>query len=98
MSDRHLHCVYFQYDDKNSTDGICLLRNKIIERGYEQCCDKIVLRPAEILSYFLKHEHYCEDWECADKKALNYLERSGFNTYPKSEYRYKRTRSVKDGK
>ena len=41
-----------------------------------------MLRPAEILSYFLKHEHYCEDWECADKKALNYLERSGFNTYP----------------
>lgn len=85
MTDRHLHCVYFQYFNPNDTDGWCLLKNKHIERGYERHCDKIVLRPMEILSYFLKHNHYCEDWECADKKALEYLERSGFNTYPKCE-------------
>ena len=82
MTDRHLHCVYFQYDSKEELEGICLLRNEIIEKGYEKCCDKIVLRPVSILSYFLKHEGYCGDWECADKKALDYLERSGFNSYP----------------
>ena len=82
MSDRHLHCVYFRYDDKNSVEGICLLSNDIIEKGYEHCCDNIVLRPMSILSYFLKHEGYCGDWECADKKALEYLERTGFNNYP----------------
>ena len=42
MTDRHLHCVYFQYDSKEELEGICLLRNEIIEKGYEKCCDKIV--------------------------------------------------------
>ena len=82
MSDRHWHCVYFQYNNPDDVKGYCLLKQKNIQRGYEQCCDKIVLRPLEVLSYFLKHEHYCEDWECADQKALNYLDRVGFNTYP----------------
>ena len=36
-----------------------------------------------LISYYLKHEGYCGDWECADKKALEYLDRIGFNTYPK---------------
>ena len=85
MSDRHIHCVYFQFDSPNNVSGHCLLKNKTIKEGYKLHCDSIVLRPMEILSYFLKHEHYCEDWECADKKALEYLERIGFNTYPKKE-------------
>lgn len=77
-----MHCVYFQYFNSNSTEGYCLLKQEKIERGYGHHCDKIVLRPLEVLSYFLKHEHYCEDWGCADRKALDYISRSGFNTYP----------------
>lgn len=83
MTDRHLHCVYFQYDDVSSSHGKCLLKNKKIEWGFGHHCNDYVLRPMEILSYFLKHEGYCGDWECADKKALEYLDRIGFNTYPK---------------
>lgn len=83
MTDRHLHCVYFQYDDVSSLNGYCLLKNKKIEYGFRNHCDDYVLRPMEILSYYLKHEGYCGDWECANKKALEYLDRIGFNTYPK---------------
>lgn len=83
MTDRHLHCVYFQYDDVSSPNGKCLLKNEKIEWGFGHRCDDYVLRPQEVLSYYLKHEGYCGDWECADKKALEYLDRIGFNTYPK---------------
>ena len=83
MSDRHLHCVYFQYNDENSIDGFCLLKQEKIEDGMRHHCDKIVLRPYYILSYFLIHNHYCEDWECTDRKAIEYLNRTGFNNYPK---------------
>lgn len=83
MTDRHLHCVYFQYDDVSSPNGKCLLKNKEIEYGFRNHCDDYVLRPMRLLSYFLRHEGYCGDWECADKKALDYLDRIGFNTYPK---------------
>lgn len=85
MTDRHIHCVYFQFDNPNHSGGYCLLKQKEIPYGFHPHCDKIVLRPMELLSYFLKHEHYCEDWECADKKALDYLEQVGFNTYPKKD-------------
>lgn len=81
--DRHLHCVYFQFEDPMSPNGFCLLKNKEIEYGFRNHCDDYVLRPMLLLSYFLKHEGYCGDWECADKKALEYLDRIGFNTYPK---------------
>ena len=83
MTDRHLHCVYFQYTNPNQADGYCLLKQEKLERGYGHCCDDIVLRPVELISYFLMHEGYCSDWECADKKALEYIDRVGFNTYPK---------------
>ena len=83
MTDRHIHCVYFQYKNPNSVKGYCLFKCKNIEYGFRPCCDNCVLRPTELLSYFLKHEHYCEDWQCADKKALEYLDKVGFNTYPK---------------
>ena len=82
MTDRHIHCVYFQYGNQKSVKGHCLLKNKIIERGFEKHCDNIVLMPSMILSYFLKHEGYCADWECADRKASRYIDRAGFNTYP----------------
>lgn len=82
MNDRHLHCVYFQYDDHDNVKGYCLLKQKDVEYGYYHCCERVVLRPVEILSYFLKYGHYCEDWECADQKALDFLDRYGFNTYP----------------
>ena len=85
MTDRHLHCVYFQYTNPNDAKGHCLLKDEDILMGYAHCCEYIVLRPVEILSYFLKHEQYCEDWECADKKALTYIKKAGFNTYPKGE-------------
>ena len=81
--DRHLHCDYFKYNDVNNPKGYCLLHQKEIEYGFRPHCPNIVLRPMNILSYFLKHEHYCESWECADQKALEYLERVGFNDYPK---------------
>lgn len=83
MSDRHLHCVYFRYDNPSSAEGYCLLKNEKIKMGFGHCCEKIVLRPSNVLSYFLKHGQYCADWECADQKALEYLERVGFNNYPK---------------
>ena len=82
MSDRHLHCVYFQYVKNNDIKGICLLNNKEIERGFEHCCENIVLKPSEILTYFLKHENYCENWSDASNKSLGYLEKVGFNNYP----------------
>lgn len=85
MSDRHLHCVYFQYNNPNKVSGYCLLKNEKIDKGYSRCCNDIVLRPHELLSYFLRHEHYCEDWECADRIALEYLNKTGFNSYPKQQ-------------
>ena len=86
MSDRHFHCVYFQYFDTNDIAGVCLLKHKDIMRGYEQCCDKIVLKPSEILVYFLKHSNYCDNWHCAHEKALEYMEKVKFNNYPIGEY------------
>ena len=83
MTDRHLHCVYFQYNSTKGLKGYCLLKNKKIKHGFRNHCDDYVLRPIELLSYYLRHEGYCGDWECADKKALEYLDRIGFNTYPK---------------
>ena len=88
MTDRHIHCVYFQYIDPNDISGYCLLKSKKIKYGFKPHCDDYVLRPMELLSYFLKHEHYCEDWECADKKALDYIDRAGWNTYPKYKYKH----------
>ena len=82
MSDRHLHCVYFQYFKNNNVNGICLLKNKEIEYGFKHCCENIVLKPSEILTYFLKHENYCEDWFDASEKSLEYLEKVEFNNYP----------------
>lgn len=82
MSDRHFHCVYFQFDDSNDLGGHCLLKNEEIEWGFKKCCEDIVLRPEHVLSYFLKHEGYCDDWDCADKKANEYIKRVCFNTYP----------------
>lgn len=92
MTDRHLHCVYFQYydpdkyfkgDNPNKFEGCCLLKNKKIKNGFKPHCEDWVLRPHILISYYLKHEGYCEDWDCADDKALEYLDRIGFNTYPK---------------
>lgn len=31
----------------------------------------------------LQHEGCCDDWDCAEEKALEYLEKTGYNTYPK---------------
>lgn len=83
MTDRHLHCVYFKYDNPDNVRGECLLWRKEIERGYEQCCPRVVLRPSEVVTYFLKHEHYCQDWVSASEEALDYLEKVGWmNNYP----------------
>ena len=83
MTDRHLHCVYFQYNDENSIDGFCLLKQEKIKYGFENHCSEMVLRPLEVLTYFLKHEKYCDDWNCASRKALEYLDKTGFNNYLK---------------
>ena len=85
MTDRHIHCVYFQYKDPNDPGGHCLLKCKDIELGFKPHCDAYIPRPTLLISYFLKHEHYCADWECADKKALDYIDRAGWNTYPKGD-------------
>ena len=85
MTDRHLHCVYFQYTDKNSIGGFCLLKQEKIKYGFEWHCPEMVLRPLEVLTYFLKHEGYCDEWNCALKKAKKYLDKTGFNDYPKGE-------------
>ena len=82
MSDRHLHCVYFQYFINSNVNGVCLLKNEEIEYGFSHCCENIVLKPSEILTYFLKHEKYCENWSDASEKSLEYLEKVGFNNYP----------------
>ena len=83
MTDRHIHCVYYQYNDPHTPKGFCILKQEEIDFGFKPHCPDIVLRPMVLLSYFLRHEGYCGDWECADKKALEYLDRIGFNTYPK---------------
>lgn len=85
MSDRHIHCVYFKYDNQNDVNGKFLLKNKEIRFGYHQCCDKIVLRPSSVLSYFLKHRNYVRTWQCSDEKAIEYLTQVKFNDYPKGE-------------
>ena len=85
MTDRHFHCVYFKFGKETHLGGECLLKKKEIKLGFKPCCEHIVLRPINILSYFLKHEKYCADWECADKKALEYIDKAGFNTYPKED-------------
>lgn len=82
MTDRHLHCVYFRYDDPNDASGYCLFKQKRIEFGFAHHCPNIVLRPTEVISYFLRHENYCENWEDADNRALEYIKRIGFNNYP----------------
>ena len=83
MTDRHVHCVYYQYNDPNTPKGFCILKQEEIDFEFNPHCPDIVLRPMSLLSYFLQHEGYCGDWKCADKKALEYLGRIGFNTYPK---------------
>lgn len=83
MIDRHIDCVYFQYNNTKSSKGYCLLKNKKIEHSFGNHCDDYVLKPMLLLSYFLKYEGYCEDWKCTDKKALEFLDKFSFNTYPK---------------
>jgi len=81
MTDRHFDCVYYQYNDPNTPKGFCILKQEEIDFEVNPHCTDIVLRTRVLLSYFLRHEGYCG--ECADKKALEYLDRIGFNTYPK---------------
>ena len=75
--------MYFRYDDPDSVCGYCILKRKDIDMGFGQCCDDVVLRPSVLLSYFLKHEHYCDDWFLADEMARDYLGKVDFNDYPK---------------
>lgn len=82
ISDRHIHCVYCVVDDLTLTDGYCLLKQKELKWVFHECCKDAVLRPIEILMYFLKHEHYCEDWGSATQTAMEYLDKVGFNKYP----------------
>jgi len=84
MTDRHSQCVYFKYDDVGDPKGYCLLHQKEIKWGFAPYCPDVVLRPHVLLSYYLVHKGLCDDWRCAYKKALGYLERMGFNDYPKS--------------
>ena len=83
MTDRHIHCVYFKYDDSNDLDGYCLLKCKNIEIGFGPCCENIVLRPLELLQYFLVHNNYCDNWGDAAEEVKEYLHRANFNNYPK---------------
>ena len=83
MSERNLHCVYFKYDDLSSPGGYCLLKNEKIRFAFHHCCEKIVLRPSSVLSYFLKHKCHCEKWAEADDAALAYIHHFNFNDYPK---------------
>lgn len=83
MTDRHLHCVYFQFKDPNKADGYCLLKKKYIDYGFYTCCEDIVLRPIDVLMYYLKHSGECMDWDDANKVASDYIGYTGFNIYPK---------------
>ena len=78
MTDRHIHCVYFKYDDSNDLDGYCLLKCKNIEIGFGPCCENIVLRPSELLQYFLVHNNYCDNWGDAAEEVKEYLHRANF--------------------
>ena len=78
MTDRHIHCVYFQYDDQNDLDGYCLLKCKNIEIGFGPCCENIVLRPSELLEYFLVHNNYCDNWGDAAEEVMEYLHKTNF--------------------
>ena len=83
MSDRHLHCVYYQFDNSNMQGGHCLLHNKVIPLGFAHCCDSIVLRPSEVLTYYLRHDDIVADWSEANHAANRYIEHIGLNNYPR---------------
>lgn len=83
MTDRHLHCVYFKFDNPDNPSGYCLLNQKKIEWGFKPHCENYVLRPSLILSYFLVHKGYCSDWAYSDNQAIDYIKKIGFNDYPK---------------
>lgn len=86
MTDRHLHCVYFKYDDPNCGNGRCLLKEKKIEFGFKKCCEDIVLRPVLLLSYYLTWKCGYTDWVKADKEAIEFIDRYKINDYPKGDY------------
>ena len=83
MTDRHVHCVYFKYDNPDNSGGYCLLKCKNIEIGFRPCCENIVLRPSELLEYFLVHNNYCDNWSDVAEEVMEYLHRVKFNNYPK---------------
>ena len=83
MTDRHIHCVSSKYDDSTDLDGYYLLKCKNIEIGFGPCCENIVLRPSELLEYFLVHNNYCDNWGDAAEEVKEYLHRTNFNNYPK---------------
>ena len=83
MSFRHIHCVYFKYDNNPSLlDGYCLLKQKHISYGYKPQCDKAVVIPSELLSAYLVTKGYCNKWFSADKQATDFLNEMGLNDYP----------------
>ena len=82
MTDRHIHCVYFQYDKEPNIEGHCLLKKKDIDFFYGNCCEHIVLTPRETITQFMQHTTGT-NWDKAGEIAEEYLEEIKANDYPK---------------
>ena len=82
MTDRHMHCVYLLYDDVDSPEGKCLLKDKKISWCFSPHCKEYVPRPSEVITYFIYHKGICTDWVKAENMAYEYLEKVKFNNYP----------------
>ena len=82
MTDRHIHCVYFQYDKEPDIEGYCLLKKKKIDWFFGNCCENIILRPTERITRFIEHTTGA-DWYKASEIAHEYIEEIKANNYPK---------------
>ena len=80
MTDKHLHCVYCK--PTNIMFGECRLTNEPLFLS-DPHCDKIVLRPIDILTYYIMYINKYTDCNDAITKASEFINESGFNNYPK---------------
>lgn len=82
MTDKHVHCVYFRYNNPNSLEGYCLLKQEKITHGYRSHCKDMVLRPLDVLEYYIMNETECDGWGEAVLMAEAFMRKSKFNNYP----------------
>lgn len=84
MTDRHIHCVYYQYDTEPDIEGYCLLKKKKIDHFYGNCCENIELTPRETIIRFMQHTTGT-DWYKACEIADEYFKEIFPNNCSKKE-------------